>query len=119
MTSIPLTFELNVDTVPVTISGKRYEIREMTGQSRDKYQDDVQGRFAYDDKNIPTRILKHEGMKALLVSLCLFDDSGKGVPIETVQQWPAKVVDGLFAECSKMNTLNKTVAENETAAKNV
>lgn len=113
-----LSFELNVTVVPVSISGKRYEIREMTGQARDKYQDDVQNRFAFDDKNLPTRILKHEGMKALLVSLCLFDDTGKPVAIDTIQQWPAKVVDGLFAECSKLNTLNKTTAENEAAAKN-
>jgi len=115
---IPLSYDLNVSIVPVTIAGKSYQIREMSGLSRDKYQDDVQTRFAFDDKNLPTRIIKHEGMKALLISLCLFDESGAAVPISTIQTWPSKVVDGLFAECSKLNTLNKTQGENEAAAKN-
>ena len=114
----PLSFELNVTTVPVTIGGEAYEIREMSGLARDKYQDDVQNRFAFDDKNVPTRIIKHEGMKARLVSLCLYKANGALVNIETIQEWPSKVVDGLFAECSKLNTLNKTVTENEAAAKN-
>lgn len=114
----PLSFELTVKTIPVAIGGLQYQIREMSGLARDKYQDDVQERFAFDDKNIPTRIIKHEGMKAKLISLCLYTEAGTLVPMSTIQEWPSKVVDALFAECSKLNTLNKTVAENEADAKN-
>jgi hypothetical protein len=68
----------------------------------------------------PTKI---GGTRALLVSLCLFHceydettqkviSKGEAVPLNTVQEWPPRIVNPLFTKLKEIGELDKLVTEN-------
>ncbi len=113
-----LQFSLAVNSIPVTIGDKEYEIREMTALARDTHMDSVNRRLVFDAEKKKTVLSQMEGMQADLVSRCLVEKStGRFVAVKTIQEWPSNVVQGLYEACQEHNKLGAAGKEAATEAK--
>lgn len=117
MNTTPLIFTLTRRSLPVTIDGEPYALRVMNGRDRDAFLQDMDGRFRRNEKGEPTGIAQWVDMKARLISLCLVSGEGKGVTVDTIQQWPGDVVEQLYTAAQELNGLDKKPSENIKEAK--
>lgn len=119
-TSIDLS--LDVQEIPVILKDKdgntlNYTMREMNGADRDKYLDSVNARMKYDEEGKPKGINTIEGLKASLLSLCLFDKDGQQPTIEYIQKWPSRSLEKLHEYAQELNALEDE-EEAEVTSKN-
>lgn len=94
---------------PVEIDGKQYVLREANESAKVKWQDFLIGKATMVDGK-PASMGSISGASAVLVSECLFvwpEEAGPytagskrklpNVPLSTINDWPARVVDELHA----------------------
>ena len=115
-TSEPLNFVLEREERPVTIGGESYVLIELDGKGRDRYLNNLGGRLRHGQDGKPGGVKNFEGLQAFLVAACLKKvdpDGRKDVSIDTIQSWPAKVVDGLFDAAKDMSALEEEKEEEE------
>ena len=105
-----LEFTLKLEEIPVILDGKEYTLRELTGQQRDAYMDDMNKRMRYVGGKAEG-FTKFEGLQAGLLAKCLFDSEGKNVSEKTIQMYPSHVVQALFAKAQELSGLNESGAE--------
>jgi hypothetical protein len=82
--------------IPVRLGGKAYTLRELTEGAHVIYRSAMLRGAKFDEQGKP-RVL--EGVPEtvpLLVSLCLFDEENRPVPLATVKSWPKRVVQTLY-----------------------
>lgn len=107
MNTDPMTFdEIDLISVPVTIKGEEYVLREATSDAAGKYHDAIIKSTRMSDGKI-TGSDGLGGVEALLVSLCLFrrkDDSA--VSLTEVRRWPTRVVKPLFERVKEISELD-------------
>jgi hypothetical protein len=101
-----LSFTTTIKTLPVEIDGKTYTLKELNGTQRDSYLTDNAGRQKWVKGEI-AGIKDLDQMQAKLIHLSLFDTTGKQVPLETIQSWPASTVSGLFDAARDLSKLGK------------
>lgn len=107
----------------VTIDGREYEIREMTGEGRDIYLQaikdtvDVQmegtGKKDADGREVMkrrVRIRSLDGAQKTLLSQCLYDmgdgpDRAARPSKQQIASWPATLIDDLAKIATKLNGL--------------
>jgi len=115
-----LVFQTSLKELSVTIDDKTYVLRELNGAGQKKWREALggkvsvggDGKLMLTDMNIVTPELH-------LLPLCLFDESGKSVPLSVVQTWPATMLSGLFDAAQELSGLNKKGQEKqEIEAKN-
>lgn len=117
--------EMNFDDltpveIPVRHSGKRYVLREATGDASSIYQNAVvkSAKLGADGK--PVGFENVADTEPLLVSLCLYSLDGEGrirldndgnpdpryrVPLKTVRGWPAKMIKQLYEKAVNISNL--------------
>lgn len=110
-----LSFDLELEEVPVTIAGEKYVLRELDGKQRDKYLDGLGKRLAPAGRDGKAQTVKNfNGLQSSLVCMCLYKD-GEDSPVDahTIQTWPARVVAGLFDAASDLSKLGEEEEDGE------
>lgn len=87
----------------ITIGGKPYTIREMTGTDRDQYNNYVNGLTRLDSKGQPTGLRTTEGINVQLISRCLIDETRVPVEVKVLNLWPTTLLESLYDVCRKVN----------------
>ena len=105
----PMSFDESPIEVPVSIQGKKYVLREASGDAARKYHNAVLSSTQLGPEGKPSRIKGMADVEPLLVSNCLFsvDDEGQQVPVllQTILDWPARVQKGLFERIKDISDL--------------
>lgn len=98
--------DLKLIEVPVTIEGKKYTLRETDGEASVTYDNALLDSGVLGPDGKTTRYLGLANRQPLLVSLCLFDESGERVPEAVVRSWPGRVQKRLFAKAREISRLD-------------
>ncbi len=119
---LEMNFDLTPITVPVTIGGKKYVLKEASGDAAVKYRNCLLKATKLGPEGKPSSIDGMADAEPLLVSLCLFQIATSvnklgdavtaelPVPIHVVRGWKNQVQKGLFARIKEISDLD----ENET-----
>jgi len=105
-----LRFSLKPNEIPVVLEDENGEeiqcvLKEMDGQSRDKYLNVMSKKVAVGPDGSAS-IRTYDGHLTDLVKRCLFyQDSGQPVPEDTIKKFPSRVLSALFDEANKLNKL--------------
>jgi hypothetical protein len=107
---IGLQLDGDFDSFPVTIklNGKeeKFMMRELSGEARDRYLQDLGSRMRTDKDGKPAGMRDYKNLQATLLSLGLFHSDGKPVDIKTIQKWPARVQKQLHEKLTQMSGLD-------------
>lgn len=90
---------------------KNWSLKELFGDERDAWLDIQQTKVKFDPKGNPTGISSIKDVAASLISMCLYDEADKRVPIDVIRKLPAESQDDLFDACQRMNGLDKRALE--------
>jgi hypothetical protein len=91
-----LVFRLKKQEQEIMIDDVQYVLSELDGMERDSYLNDIGNRMHVGTDKKSTVVKNFSGMQAFLVSLSLrVVETGKNVPVETIQKWPARVIKKL------------------------
>jgi hypothetical protein len=98
--------------IPITIDGKRYELRELDADGWSEWQTrqfsylESQGAILPDGKVKPTSITP---LQPVLVSLCLYFSQENGGRVEeaVLRKWSYQITEPLYKECRKINGMDK------------
>lgn len=107
----PVSFDLALKEVDVTIGGEPYKIMELTGSQRDSFLTKSAKRITTVGKgdNAEQRITNFNGLQSELVVLALRKVGPSGsleaVQESTIQQWPAPVVSELHKMARELSAL--------------
>lgn len=105
-------------TVPVTIAGKQYELREASGDASAKYRNAMLACSTLGPDGKPTRMDGLADVDFLLLSLCLFDVGlGTLVPECEVRSWPNRICEALIDELKEISGMSEK--DLEDSAKNL
>lgn len=87
--------------------GKDYQyiLREMSGAQRDAYMSAVAEKTRFDSKGNPAGMKSFDGLQAMLLSLCLLDETLKLVSKDAIQSFPATTQSALFEAAQVLNGL--------------
>src|SRR5581483_126626 len=116
-----MKFTIKTSTVPIELenaeTGKveNYTLREMTAAERGRFIDGQRANMITNSEGKAIGVRKIEAIHADLLCVCLLDADGKKVPKEVIQDWPAGLVDSLYAEAQKINNLGKAAEDNAVA----
>lgn len=99
--------------IPVTILGKKYLIREASGDAACKYRNAVFKSTTMGPDGKPVKIEGLADVQPLLVSLCLYlvgenGEVGQLVPLSVVRSWPDRIIRPLFQEIKRISVLDDT-----------
>ena len=106
-----ITDDLTPQTEPVKLSGKDYSLREASGDAATKFANARLNCIKLGPDGKPQTVRGIADVEPLLVSLCLFDETGKNVPEATVRSWPARVQKVLFERAKEMSHLDDLETE--------
>ncbi|MFA5376327.1 MAG: hypothetical protein WC455_11335 [Dehalococcoidia bacterium] len=106
-----ITDDLTPQTEPVKLSGKDYSLREASGDAATKFANARLSCIKLGPDGKPQTVRGIADVEPLLVSLCLFDESGKNVPEATVRSWPARVQKVLYDRAKEMSHLDDLETE--------
>ncbi len=114
---------LSLQSVPVTLAGKKYVLVELTGKQRDDHLTNVSSRMRYTDDGKPQGMKNFTDLQSGLIAQSLHvanedGSAGAAVPITTIQAWPARVQEQLAAAVQKLSGLDKDANAVKEAAKN-
>ena len=112
--------ELNFDdletvTLPVAVAGKKYTLREASGEAAAKYRNVMLEGTTLGPDGKPVSIRGLADAEALLVSLCLFAEDGRNVHLAIVKAWPNRIVKKLYDTAVQVSDLGE---DEEATAKN-
>lgn len=117
------TQHLNFDTaepveVEVTISGRKYLLKEMSGDVWVKYQSAQLRAASLDENGKVVGLVNLSELEPYVISLCLTDGDGSNVPEVTVRGWKSSVMRKLFDTIKEISGLGGDVGEGEESLKN-
>lgn len=96
-------------TIPVTINGEKYELREASGAAATEYTNGVVACTTLGSDGKPISVRGIASLQPVLVSRCLFkigqDGSRTPVPPNVIEAWPQRVRKGLFERLEKISDL--------------
>ncbi len=109
------TSEMNFDDltlieVPVKIQGKKYVLREASGDAACKWRNMLLKSTKLGPDGRPTSIDGMADSDPYLVSLCLFEVTDKGdkaVPLHTIRAWPNRVQKDLCERAKAISCLEE------------
>ncbi len=106
-----LKFDLSVIEIPVNIENKKYILREASGAAACSYRNAMIECTQLGPDGKPTKLKGIANVEPLLVSLCLFDDKNKRVPVATIQSWPSRIQKTLFDKAKEISELGEEEEE--------
>ena len=112
-----MKFSLKLEEVPVKITDvngveKFYVLKELDGVGKSTFLDDFTKRAIRDANGNITKNLKEvKGFQEGLITLCLFDESNKSVPVEVIEKYPSGVIEDLFEAAQTLSGLTKKAEE--------
>lgn len=107
-----MKFALDLKEQEIEIGNKPYKIKELTALEVGKWKDEQAKKVKLDAQNRPMGIKSHVGLESGLISLCLFDEQDRKVPIDVINTWPSSLVIPLFKACFELNGLNSEADDN-------
>lgn len=114
----PLRFD---DLAPieetVSIGGREYVLREISGENYVVYQNERNSRFVYDDGKL-VQVKDIADLEPLLVSLCMFENDGR-TPVNqgTILGWPGRVLRALHDRAKELSGLTEPIQTLESTIK--
>ncbi len=103
----PMNFpDITLQEVPVTVGDKKYVLREASEHVAVQYRDMVLRAVKFTDGKMSSA----DGLSAVepkLVSMCLFDEEGKNVPIPTLLKWKPSIVKALHDRAKEISGLDE------------
>ena len=100
--------DLTPISLPVKLQGKTYSLREASEDAACRWRNAVLKAVKPDSNGKPTCLDNLSDTEPFLVSLCLFDDKDKPVPLPVVRSWSARIVKKLFAAVKEISDLDET-----------
>ena len=97
--------------VSVSIGGNPYILREASGGAACQYRNALIECTKLGPGGIPTALKGIASVEPLLVSLCLFDDKNKRVPVAAIEKWPARIQKALFERAKIISELGEDEEE--------
>ncbi len=88
-----------------------YTLRDISGDERDAYIDMQVARLRYGPDGTPGGIKSMAGLMAKLVSLCLYDPTGKRVDEKEVKKFPSALQSVLFQKAKTLCGLDDLAKE--------
>lgn len=112
------TDEQKTEPIKFKTSGgvKDYILRELMGPDLAKWQAHDASRITVTRNRIDMAPGAFRDYCAVLINMCLFDETGIAIPKATIMSWPSTAITSLFDKCQTMNGLN---AEGKEQAKKV
>lgn len=86
---------------------KDYTLRELMGPDLAKWQAFDSTRITITRNKIDMAPGAFREYCAVLINMCLFDETGTAVDKRTIMSWPSTAITGLFDKCQTMNGLNE------------
>jgi hypothetical protein len=99
--------------VPVTLGDKKYVLREASEAAALRFRGSQLQDAKLVDGKVSANISRVAESQALLVSLCLFDENGKPVPLATVLDMRARIVKRLFDKAKEISDLDEREGKEE------
>ena len=98
--------------LPFQVGPDKYVLREASAATAIRWRNVVAERYQYKDGKLVS-IAALADTEPLLVSLLSFDAAGKGVPIDTINGWPNRVVKKLFKLGKEISNLEVDTEERD------
>jgi len=100
--------DLELQEVPIIFAGKNYTLREASGEAAVRYRNALTDSADIGEGGKVTRLKNIASVEPLLVSLCLFTESGKRLSAQGVAQlFPARVLKKIFDTAMKISGLKE------------
>ena len=104
-------------TIPVTIAGQEYELREASGDASAKYRNAMLACSTLGPDGKPTKMEGLADVDFFLLSLCLFEKTTNVlVPEAVIRSWPNRMCETLIEELKDISGMSE---DDEEAAKNL
>lgn len=105
-----LKFSLKLQELPVEIIDaegvpKTFTLRELTGQQRDTFLQDMKKRVVPGSRKDEVEVKNFDGLCASLLTKTLLDEEGNFVEKDAIQAYPATVVQSLFEASQELSKL--------------
>lgn len=111
MSNENLEFSTVYNTIPVTIDGRQYELREATGKQTTKYINAKMAAMRFDSKGQFIGVGNVANLVPMLVSMTLYDlDTGKNVPESVVCSWPSRIQEAIADKSLDLSDLREVDA---------
>ena len=96
---------------PVFLGDKKFVLREASSGAATRYRNALLDCATMGPEGKPSKLSGMASVEPLLVSLCLFEEDGKPVPLAEIERWPSKIVKRLFNRVKDVSDLDE--AEDE------
>lgn len=109
-----MEFNLQLQEVPVVINGEHYVLTELDGSQRDRYLSQLGKRVMHGKDGQAATLKNFDGLQASLIAVALYrieHGNREPVSVDTIQQWPAHVIDKLFKRAQKLSALDDKEGE--------
>lgn len=113
-----LKFSLKLKEVSVTIADvdgqeKSYILRELTGEQRDSFLDDVGKRLKYSASGKVQGFSNFKGLQSGLLMLSLYDMEGQSISEKELLLFPSSVISDLYKTAQTLSGLAEEKEEEE------
>jgi len=101
-------FTVDREEKPLTIDGDAHVLIELDGRQRDKYLTRINKRVRIGPDGKQNGMKTFDGLQASLIAACLVKIEGDKrvpVPLEIIQNWPARTIDGVYKLAQKLSAL--------------
>lgn len=102
-------YDITPQEIPVTVGGKKYVLREATGDAACRYRNALLKSTKLGPEGKPSHIDGMADVEPLLVSLCLYEktDPERLVALHLVRSWPSRIQKALFAKVKEISELDE------------
>ena len=106
--SFSLKFE-EVEVELIDVDGNKHAcvMRGLDGAGRDSYLDNMGGRMKFNAAGKTEGLTDYKNLQSGLLTLCLFDENNKNIPLSVLQKYPATVLESLFKAAQELSGLDK------------
>lgn len=101
------TFSTSLRTISLTIDGKDYVMRELTGKTKGMYLNSMGKIIEVSPEGKVKGIKDFSGLECHLLKLCLFDEDDNLVSVDTMSIWPSSVLGKLFEMAQELSGLTE------------
>jgi len=111
-----LSFSLKLEEVEVElidVDGAKHNcvLRGLDGAGRDSYLNSIGSRMKFNAAGKTEGLSDYKNLQSGLLTLCLFDETNKNIPLAILQKYPATVLESLFKAAQELSGLDKGVEE--------
>lgn len=120
--TLSLSVSLKLKSIPVKVidvdgNEKTFTLRELNGEQRDNYLDNMNKRMTYKGGEVDT-VKDLKGIHTSLLCQCLYNDADQLLTEPVLKLWPARVLKQLYNAAQELSGLGEKEDEKEDEAKN-